>query len=234
MQWKNWDSMGLPKSDGGLGFRNFESFDQALLAKQYWRLFIDPTSLVARVLKEKYYRNVELVDAKLGAKPSMIWRSLQGALNLMKEGLIWRVGNGENIKILGDRWIPKPSTFCIQSPVKLFDENSRVAQLIDTMKSEWKEELIKQAFMADEAEMICNIPLSFSGDPDNQIWGHTKNGMFSFRSAYHVEINRKRVSNADSSYKPLERQRWKAMWGMKILGVVKNFIWKALNNDFIY
>lgn len=64
--------MGLPKSVGGLGFRNFESFNQALLDRKCWRLYIDPTSLVAKVLKEKYYRNAKLVDAKLGARPSLI------------------------------------------------------------------------------------------------------------------------------------------------------------------
>jgi hypothetical protein len=48
----------IQKNEGGMGFRDFHSFNLAMLAKQSWRLITEPTSLCARVLRAKYTRMV--------------------------------------------------------------------------------------------------------------------------------------------------------------------------------
>ena len=61
MHWHSWDSLCLPKSMGGLGFRDLHCFNQALLAKQACRLSQGDSNLLARVLQARYYKNVEFL-----------------------------------------------------------------------------------------------------------------------------------------------------------------------------
>jgi hypothetical protein len=60
--WLSWDKLKHSRSQGGMGFRDMRLFNQALLARQAWRLLAFPDSLCAQVLKAKYYPNGELID----------------------------------------------------------------------------------------------------------------------------------------------------------------------------
>lgn len=51
------------QKQGGLGFRDPESFNVALLVKQLWRLLKNLESLVAQIPKEKYYKDGDLLDS---------------------------------------------------------------------------------------------------------------------------------------------------------------------------
>ncbi|CAN6690416.1 unnamed protein product [Malus baccata var. baccata] len=64
IHWVNWDTLGRPKSEGGLGFRNFQDFNDALLVKQCWRLMLNPNSLWAQTLKARYFPHYSFLDAK--------------------------------------------------------------------------------------------------------------------------------------------------------------------------
>ncbi|XP_042948615.1 uncharacterized protein LOC122281305 [Carya illinoinensis] len=72
IKWMSWAKMGVSKNDGGLGFRELESFNQALLAKQLWIALKDPDSLAATVLKNKYFSQLTVLEARLGNNPSLI------------------------------------------------------------------------------------------------------------------------------------------------------------------
>lgn len=91
--------MGESKNWGGLGFRDLESFNKAMLAKQIWRMLTNPDTLVAKMMRQKYYKNGNLLDAKMSTNLSMIWKSLWASMDLVKARSIWRVVNGRCIKI---------------------------------------------------------------------------------------------------------------------------------------
>ncbi|XP_042974589.1 uncharacterized mitochondrial protein AtMg00310-like [Carya illinoinensis] len=137
IHWCSWEKLGESKGGGVLGFRDLECFNMALLAKQDWRFLQNPRSLVAKVFKEKYFSSFYLLNAKLGHRPSFIWRSVWREMNLLKEGLRLRVGNGNSIRIWGQKWLPTPSSFCNQSPCSILDKEAKFSELISNR--EWDE-----------------------------------------------------------------------------------------------
>lgn len=74
--WAKWEKISKAKIRGGIGFKDLSSFNQALVAKQGWRLLQYPDSLEAKVLKARYYRQTDFMEAKVGSNPSFIWRSI--------------------------------------------------------------------------------------------------------------------------------------------------------------
>lgn len=66
IHWCDWQNMCKLKKDGGMGFRDMRIFNIALLAKQGWSLINYPNSLVASVLKDKYYPNSNFMHSNLG------------------------------------------------------------------------------------------------------------------------------------------------------------------------
>ncbi|XP_042968979.1 uncharacterized protein LOC122301650 [Carya illinoinensis] len=94
--WVSWQQMGKAKNDGGVGFKNFESFNYALLAKQAWRILQVHHSLASQVLRAKYFPKIDFLKAKVGVRPFFIWMSICSARHLIERGTISRIGNGHN------------------------------------------------------------------------------------------------------------------------------------------
>ncbi|XP_042954577.1 uncharacterized protein LOC122290987 [Carya illinoinensis] len=57
-----------------------------MVAKQGWKFLREPSSLVARIYKEKYFSSVQFSKASLGKAPSLIWRSIWSAREVVLRG----------------------------------------------------------------------------------------------------------------------------------------------------
>ena len=143
--WISWDKFTKSKGDGGLGFRDLKLFNQALLARQAWRLVDRPDALCARVLKAKYFPNGNLMDTTFPCDQSQTWKAIVHGLELLKKGVLWRIGSGEHVRIWRDTWIPR-SWSLKPTGKKRSSRLKWVSQLIDPNSMEWKEEVIKQVF----------------------------------------------------------------------------------------
>ena len=77
-----------------MGFKDLVKFNEAMLAKQVWRLLTDKTSLLYKVFSAKYFPSSSIFDAKL-TKGSYAWQSNLKARKAGEKGMIWRTGDGK-------------------------------------------------------------------------------------------------------------------------------------------
>lgn len=179
VHWMSWEKMERSKSIGGLGFRDLIMFNKALLAKQGWRLMQKPESLIAQVLRANYFPRESFLSSMVGTWPSFVWRNLLFVIDLLKECLVWRVGDGKSIHIWNERWLPTPTSFLVQSPPRVISGDSTVSTLIDSDLRGWNTSLINVVFSLEEAKVIAAIPLTPNLPSDRTVWRGTKNGVFS-------------------------------------------------------
>lgn len=65
--WVAWQKLCRDKDKGGLGFHEINKFNQALLGKQAWKR---PDSLLAQILKHRYFKRGNFLDCGVGTRPS--------------------------------------------------------------------------------------------------------------------------------------------------------------------
>ena len=114
-----------------MGFKELPIFNDALLAKQTWRLLHNKHSLFYRVFKAKFFPNCTIMEAKEGHGGSYAWKGILKGTEVIQRGAKWRVGNGNSIKLWGDKWLPSLTAPSLQGPLPAELQDATVSSLIN-------------------------------------------------------------------------------------------------------
>lgn len=144
--------------------------------------------------------------------------------------MVWRIGNGESIRIKKDKWLPSQLSRFVVSLIPQMPSDIKVNELIDQGNVAWKTDVVQQLFLPQEATKILGIPLSERLPPDRIIWACTPSGMFTTSSAYKLIISCDLAHSASPSNPEAQRQFWKRIWQLWTPNKIKHFVWKACNN----
>ena len=220
VHWKSWEFMSTLKCFGGMGFKDLSVFNDSLLCRQAWRLTRHPHSLFGRVMKAKYFPTCDFLDAPLGNSNSYSWRSIWSSKALLKEGIVWRVGNGTNINIWDDPWLVDENGRFIMSARR--DDYTTVSDLIDETHMEWKVAVVEEIFIDRDIKCILGIPLNLTTLQDEIVWAFTKDGCFSVKTAYMLG----KGGSLDNFH-----QAWVDIWNLNTSPKVRHFLWRLCSNS---
>ncbi|KAH1121997.1 hypothetical protein J1N35_005157 [Gossypium stocksii] len=210
LHWCSWKELSVLKEEGGMGFRDLAKFNIALLAKQGWWFMENLSSLLARVLRAKYYNGVNFMEASLGAILSFVWKSIWCTKGFLGSGLKWRIGSGTSVSIWKDYWLPGKAQRSIAT--------ERVADLILNKPNHWNRDLIYSTFSVEEADQIISIPIPTTDQNDKVVWFSENSGIYSVKSGYKMLLETSNLStNAQKIFKQI--------WSLECPSKIRILIW---------
>ena len=128
------------------------------------------------------------------------------------------------VGIWTDKWLPKPSIFKVISLPNNTFELSRVSDLIDPLKCEWKTDFMRQIFIPPNVQSIPSIFLSSCLPRDRLVWAYTLKEKFIVRSAYKIALDEAMNSGVgEPSNGDTHRKLWRKIWRLNMLNKMKSF-----------
>uniref|UniRef100_A0A803PH75 Reverse transcriptase n=1 Tax=Cannabis sativa TaxID=3483 RepID=A0A803PH75_CANSA len=217
VHWKNWQSVCHSKFVGGLSFHSLIHFNQVMLAKQAWRIFSQPNSLLSLTLKAIYFPNTSILDAKPGHNLSFSWCSILWGKDLLVSRLIWKICDEEEFRTLADHWLP---TNKFKYPIRDLDSSQNTLSYFINQPSCWNLDRLNTYFDECTVNDILNVPISGIDGKDYLIYGKDSSGLFSVKSAYHLALSGRDVPYTSSF------QSSKFFWSKALLNQRNNALYK--------
>lgn len=107
--WTKWESLALPKHQGGWGIKRLDTFSKALASKLGWQL-LNNCSLWTKIVTSKYINPINPLNwIRQGhisnGNISIIWKAVTKAMDLIRNRLAWRIRSGSLVHIGEDPWV---------------------------------------------------------------------------------------------------------------------------------
>jgi len=115
-----WSAVTSPKKSGGLTIRETRLSNIALLGKLVWNLLYDLQKLWVRVLSHKYIKGGDIWNIKAKENISLIWRSILKALEALRQGFQFCIGDGSS-SFWYDNWTGLGALYHLVNFVNILD-----------------------------------------------------------------------------------------------------------------
>jgi hypothetical protein len=239
--WVSWDHICLPRDKGGLGVKNLELFNIALLSKWKWQLLTDGEAIWSDLLRFRYGHlpSAVLGDAPMlrGSNASIWWKDIIGKdrgteVNWFGQNIGCCMGNGEDIEFWTFKWHgPQPFKALFPS---LYDKEVHkhvmVADRFDTnaMASwvwNWNIPLsdAEEQHLNTLKDLLVGISLQH-GSSDRWRWIPDRIGIFSVKSCYSLLLDQRQIEGVE----PDRLEAIKKLWKNDVPSKVLIFAWRLL------
>ncbi|KAJ4775464.1 RNA-directed DNA polymerase (reverse transcriptase)-related family protein [Rhynchospora pubera] len=223
----SWKKLQIPLDKGGLGIKDLELFNQALMLKWVWLLVDNRKSVWKEIIKDKYYTNKGFWGTINVRGSSLFWKNIQQLKHHFKDHIYWKIGNGETVNLRGEPWF-----YNWQKGLNLTRKrNCTLSQAIDSDTGNWKSSILFDMFPTIIANQIrASRPPVLTSDPDVLLWKQGKNNPYTSNQGYKwlYSLTHTTISNNQQDLD----FNWQNLWKHDGLSPkVKLFMWRMLTNS---
>jgi hypothetical protein len=203
----SWEKIAKPKKLGGWGIKNIYTFGKSLATKSLWRCLMVP-GLWHEVIVSKYLRKKSVVEwLRQGSRKwtggSNIWRALTSSLTIINDWLVWKPGDGRDIRIGIDPMVGSHTYYQLSRNLILllkdlgleFLAQVGTVDLENSRHTGWikAEALGLEGDTKDEwnnyVKGLVSSGIELNNDKDLLMWSwDTKSGQVSAKKAYEVQM----------------------------------------------
>lgn len=230
IHYRSWDAICTPKKEGGLGITNLELVNKGMLINSAWRLVHDSESIVAKVIKAKYFPYTSLWTAPTYVPKSTFWASILNIREHLEKHVTIQLVEG-NTSIWNQPWcsIWKEMHDRLNLEQSDYQIPNKVSDLWITNSKRWDASKITTLFGQQTLDILLQIhPIAGSG-PDILCWEPTSDGKCSTKSAYKVLATEQTMNRSPDGVPLQVIQILRQVWSDKTIQPrVKTFAWRVL------
>lgn len=226
LHWYAWKRVCKPKREGGLGFRDIECFNQALLGEQVWRILQAPNCLMARILKARYFPDSSILSASQKKHSSYAWKSILFGRELVVKGMRVVIGNGTTTRMWMDPWLPVHPP-CPPRSLNGLLSNISVRDFMNEDRSNWDVEKLEAEVVTEDIDKILQIKLSAKAEFDLLGWNYNEDGVYTVKSGYWLSTHLPNQENGLQTFGNVNIK--KKIWKTEVTSKLKHFLWKLLS-----
>ena len=180
-----WESVCLPKEEGGLGLRRIKDSNDSNVMKHIWNLFYRKDSLWVAWVRRLYLRRGSLWCAKTPSICSWSWRKILQLKDKIRPFIKHRVYNGKGTFLWHDFWNPIGPLLPHYGDRIVYDSaienNALVAEVI--REGRWNWPIAYSADLIDIKSSCVNYHIDVSR-ADTVSWTLAHSGVFTVYSAW--------------------------------------------------
>ncbi|KAL0295720.1 UNVERIFIED_CONTAM: hypothetical protein Sangu_3187900 [Sesamum angustifolium] len=178
-----WEQVCKPTLHGGLGIRNIQTMNNALMGKHLWQILTKKHDSIWVSWISRYKLRHGTLWAANDKEGSWTWKKLLKLRHQLIKGIQFRVGDGTEFKLWLDPWHPAGALIHRYPHGPLVTGiplDSPLSTVITEGNWNWPSE-----YHIDVNEIITKLPAIHSGTNDTIIW-NSSSGNYSAKDAYDV------------------------------------------------
>ncbi|XP_074320432.1 uncharacterized protein LOC141657179 [Silene latifolia] len=175
----NWDLVTLPLSLGGLGIKAAEPLNDALSTKLCSKVLLNNSSSAAKTIHSKYCTP----SRHSFSRGSHIWKNIGRGWNILKDHLLWSIGDGSTISLWDDPWLDLgPLRTLVLGPLSLSSSSAKLNSIISN--GVWALDSLEFVLPDLITIAILSTPIPTTPRPDVLSTSLAPKGKFSISDAY--------------------------------------------------